>query len=102
MKSKLESYLGFARRAGRLAAGYDTCAQLLKRNKVYLLLVAEDASEKTREKFMKLAQRHQVQAYVFGTCQSLSEMTGLQDRYIYAVTDNNLAKAIAKEIETMR
>lgn len=102
MRSKLESYFGFARKSGNLAAGYDTCIQLMKKGRVRLLILAEDASDKTREKFLKLAERHKVQAYVYGTADELFLMTGMRNRYIYAITDNNFAKAIAKEIETMR
>lgn len=102
MRSKLESYFGFARKSGNLVAGYDTCIQLMKRNRIKLLIVTEDASEKTREKFLKLAEKNHVRIHVFGKTEELSEMTGMASRNIYGLTDSNFANAIAKEIEIMR
>lgn len=102
MRSKLESYLGFARRSGNLVAGYDTCIQLMKRNKIKLLIVTEDASCRTMEKFRKLAEKNNIKIHVFGKTEELSAMTHMEHRNIYGVTDSNFANAIAKEIEIMR
>ena len=102
MRSKLESYFGFARKSGNLATGYDTCIQLMKRKKIKLLIVAEDASEKTKEKFLRLAEMNHVEIHVFGKTEELSAMAGLENRSIFGLTDGNFAKAIVKEIEIMR
>lgn len=102
MRSKLESYFGFARKSGSLVTGYETCIQMIKRNRIKLLIVAEDASEKTKEKFQKLADHNQVEIHVFGKTDELSAMAGLENRSIFGLTDSNFAKAIVKEIEIMR
>lgn len=99
--SKLRSYLGFAIRSRNLYSGYDTCANLIKKNKLRLLIITEDASEKTRDKFSKLAEKHGVPVNFVESSAFMEELTGLADRNIYGITDSNLAEAISKEIISM-
>lgn len=102
MRAKIESYLGLARRSGNLVTGYDTCIQLMKKNKIKLMIVTEDASEQTRNKFIKLTEKNGVQMYVFGKTTELSAITGMENRSVYGITDRNFASAIAGEIQNVR
>ena len=98
--NKLQAYFGFARKSRSLVSGYDTCIQLIKHNKIKLVLITHEASDRTREKFRKLCEKEGV-PLIFPDGLSMEEMTGLSGRNIFGITDGNLAKAIAKEIETM-
>ena len=55
MRSKLQSYLGFARKSGNLVMGFNSCVFAMKKGKIKLLIVAEDLSENTSEKIKKEA-----------------------------------------------
>jgi len=46
--------LGLARRAGRLAVGYDTVAKMVAKGKTPLVIIATDVSPKQRERIMRL------------------------------------------------
>jgi ribosomal protein L7Ae-like RNA K-turn-binding protein len=98
-KSKAYNYLGLARRAGKVLSGYQTCLHTLGKSPVYLVIVASDASQNTKDKFSSLCERHDISFKIFGTATELSEATGLPDRGIFAITDQNLAEAMIKEIE---
>ena len=102
MREKIHSYLGLARRSGNLVTGYDTCIQLMKKRKIKLLIVTEDAAEQTRSKFLKLTEKNGIRMYVFSTTVDLSAITGMENRSVYGITDHNFASAIAGEIENMR
>ncbi len=102
MQGKVERYLGLSRRAGNLIAGYDTCIEMIKRRKVKLMILTEDTSDKTKDKFLKLCERHKVPYYIYGTGDALSHMTGLPNRNIFGIIDENMAKAIESELLTMK
>ncbi len=99
--SKIKTYLGFAIKSGNLYSGYDTCANLIKRNKLKLLILTEDASDKTKDKFTKLAEKYEVPLSFVDSSALMEELTGISDRNIYGISDNNLANAISKEINNM-
>lgn len=100
--SKLQGYFGLAKRARTLVSGYETCEQLIKRNKMKLVLITHDASERTQEKFRRLCEHKEIPLIWIDSSAWMEEMTGLSGRNIFGITDKNLAKVIAKEIETMR
>ena len=45
MKSKVLSYMGFAKKSGNLVSGVNTCSFNMARGKVKLAILAEDISE---------------------------------------------------------
>ena len=98
-KSKISSNLGLARRAGKLLSGYRTCAGSIGKGSIKLIILAEDTSQNTKDKFVSLCGRHKVPCEIYGTTDVLSEMTGLSGRGIYGITEVNFAEAMIKEIE---
>ena len=56
-KKKIESYLGLARRAGKIVSGYQTCVHTISKGNIKLIIVASDASENTRDRFKNLCRR---------------------------------------------
>lgn len=99
MRSKLQSYMGFAKKSGNLLMGYNTCVFAMKKKKVKLLIVAEDISENTGKKIEKEAKKHQVTCRVYGSSDELSQMAGTGGRSIFGITDQNFAEVILKEID---
>ncbi len=99
MRSKLHSYMGFAKKSRNLIMGYNTCLFAMNKKKVKLLIIAEDTSENTRKKIEKDAKKHQVTYRIYGTSDELSEMAGTGGRSIFGITDQNFAQVILKEID---
>ncbi|MBR1992691.1 MAG: ribosomal L7Ae/L30e/S12e/Gadd45 family protein [Firmicutes bacterium] len=102
MNNKLKSYLGFAVRSRNLVSGYDTCINLIKIKKIKLILITKDASEKTLKRFRGLTENAGIPMYIMESSEEMAEMTGIEGRNIFGITDKNFAQAIAKEIEIMR
>lgn len=98
MRSKLESYFGFARKSGNLVFGAGTCEMNMARGKVKLLIIAEDTAENTKKKLIAKAESAGVLCRVFGCADELSRMTGAAGRNVFAVTDSNFAKIIDEQI----
>ena len=53
MRSKVESYLGFAKKSGNLMSGSNTCIFVMAKGKVRLVILADDISENSEKKMMK-------------------------------------------------
>lgn len=98
-RKKTLSYLGFARKAGKLVTGMGTCEIQLKKGQVHLLLLAEDMAAGSMEKAVALARRYGVPYEVIGTSEQLSQITGTSGRYVFGVTDAHFAGVIASSIE---
>ncbi len=93
------SYLGLARRAGKVLTGYKTCAAALGRGSAKLIILAGDTSQNTRDKFSVLCERRGVPFKIYSSSDELSAMAGLTGRGIFGITDVNFAEAMIKEIE---
>ena len=92
-----ERYLGLAKRAGKVIPGYRTCAALLGKGKIRLIIVAEDASSNTKEKFKSLCSRYQVPCMIYGSSDLLSEAAGMSGISVFGIEDKNIADVMIKE-----
>lgn len=99
MRKKTDSYLGFARRAGRLVTGAGTCETLAPKGKLKLMIIAEDISEDTRRKMENLALKNGISCRIYGNADHLSHITGTSGRSVFGITDKGFAEAIETEID---
>lgn len=94
-RSKTASYLGFARRAGKLTLGV-FAAGTLKRG-VYLLVADETTAKNSRKEIEKLSRKFSCPVLFAG---GLGEMVGKEGCKLAAVRDAGLANAILRAEET--
>lgn len=94
-RSKTASYLGFARRAGKLTLGVQAAASV-KRD-AFLLVADETVAKNNRKEIGKLQKRFGCPlVFVSG----LEEMTGKAACKLAVVRDENLAAAILNDNKT--
>lgn len=93
---KILGMLGLASRARKLTFGADATENEIKKHKIYLIIVAKDASERTKEKFTKMAQNYNVPIIVCETIDNLSKAIGKQNKAILGIQDINIATKIEK------
>lgn len=87
--------LGLAQRAGKAVSGEVAVEGALKRRKARLLIVAEDASGRTRERLAALAAQADVPCYLVGTREELGHALGKGHRTAVAVQSADFANGIA-------
>lgn len=97
--NKVYSYLGLARRAGKIVSGEQAVVGGIKRGQVFLVLIAEDASSNTYRKFSAMARNHNVRCLVYGEKDLFGQGLGQSPRSILGVTDRNFANVIRSHIE---
>ena len=94
MHKDLHGSLGLAKRAGLLTSGQDAVRKLLSEGKVRLLLLAGDASERTRQEFSLLAADRGVPCHQLGCMQDFGHALGSPPRAVVAITDAGIARRV--------
>ncbi|MST74073.1 50S ribosomal protein L7ae [Roseburia sp. MUC/MUC-530-WT-4D] len=94
--------LGLAAKSGHVASGEFSTEKAVKSGKAFLVIVSEEASENTRKMFRNMTDFYYVPMYIFGTKEELGHYIGKEFRASLAITDENLAKAVEKKLETYK
>ena len=122
-KKKYLNLLGFASKSGKIMFGDDDVILGLERNKISLIIISQDMSQKAKEKFLKRLEnvfenRYKYNGYnkkgiskeiseqenkkikviIVGTKEENSSAVGKVNKPIIGICDNNLSKGIIKSI----
>lgn len=97
MNRKIISYLGFAKKAGKVVTGVNTCTITMAKGKVKLMILAEDISENSEKKIMKEIRRNNVEYIKLGTIDEMSRAVGQEGRSVFGICDKGFAEVILKE-----
>jgi len=95
MNDKALRMLGLARRAGKLVLGSDASADAVRGGKAYIVVVAEDASDRTKKLLHNKCHSFHVPLYEFSDCETLGMKLGKSAISVIAVSDKSFAKAIS-------
>ena len=120
---KYLNLLGFASKSGKIMFGDDDVILGLERNKISLIIISKDMSQKAKEKFLKRLEnvfenRYKYNGYnkkviskekitkenknikviIVGTKEENSSAVGKVNKPIIGICDNNLSKGIIKSI----
>jgi len=92
-ENKIRTLIGFATRAGKIAAGRSAVTKALIKNKVSLLMIAKDASPKLIKEYGAVPN---IKACYFLTKTELGKMTGRDETAVLGICDANFANSIKK------
>jgi len=97
-KAKMINLMQFARKAGKLVSGYDATIRALNRDLVYLVVTAEDSSERTLKNLQHALEplKARVKHLSFGSQTELAQALGLPDTAVFGVLDKNFAGKIVE------
>ncbi|NLY72277.1 MAG: hypothetical protein GX079_01110 [Tissierellia bacterium] len=94
-KTKVLSLLGFAAKSGNLVTGSFAVDRALKEGSIDLLLFSEETSKKTIASFLH---QRDLPSAVLTDSATMSKLTGVSNRHVFAVKRGKLAEAMIKEI----
>ena len=97
--NKALSLIGLATKAGKTASGEFCTEKEVKSGKAELVIVAEDASDNTKQKFKNMCEFYEVPIYFYGDKDTLGHAMGKEFRASLAVTDLGFAKGIIKHLD---
>ena len=93
MNTRIQSLIGIARRAGKVASGDAQVEAMLKKRKGFLLIIAEDA-QGAQKKYNSWASDLKLPILVTGTKLDIGHSIGLSPRSAVLILDRGFAKAI--------
>ncbi len=96
--TRINGLLGLARRGGRLVFG-ETAISKGYAGKVKLLIIASDASEKTRANVQTCASSKQIPLITYGNKDSLAAIFNKGQIAVIGISDQHLAAKIKQELE---
>ena len=94
--SKILGLIGLAARARKVSFGADSVELEAQKNKVYLIILAQDSSSRTKEKFKKNSEKYNIPIIITQTIEELSKAIGKSNKAILGIEDINLASEIQK------
>ena len=100
--SKALSMLSIAAKAGKIVSGGFMVEKALQQGTAYLVIIAENASKNTRDKFINKCTYYQVPYRICTVSGSLGHNIGKQDRMVVAVTDEGLANQVRIKLDVSK
>ncbi len=94
MKDKIKNLLGFAMKSGKLVSGEDSCRIEIKKNGVFLIIVAEDASDNTKKLFTDKTTYRKIPLRFFESKEGLGHIIGKMSRAVIGIKDKGFAEKI--------
>lgn len=85
-----------------MVSGTVQCEGAIRSGKAFLLILSQEASEATRDKFIYMCKTRKINSIIFGTKYELGGAIGKGSRTLLAVTDKAFKELILKEYEKIR
>lgn len=90
--TKLCGLIGLATKAGRITFGTDACLEEIRKGKVNLILIAKDASDRTKFTFQQEAQKNHIAIYEILSIENLSKAIGKANKAVIGIKDIGFSK----------
>ena len=91
--------IGLARKAGKMIVGTDAVCDEIRKNKVIIVLCAEDVSENTKKKISDCCAYYHIKLYFCPlTKDSLGHAIGKPYAACIGITDENLSELISRNL----
>ena len=98
---KFYQVLGLCRRAGKLVSGAWASEKAIRMRKAELVIVSNDASDSTKERFAKLCKSRQIDIVFTGSNEELGRSIGHNARTIIAINDKRFKAMILDTLPDM-
>lgn len=96
ISEKFLSLLGLCQKAGRLVSGSMICEKTVRSGKAQLIIISQEASEATMERFLGLSRRYKVDLLVAGTQEQLGSSIGKYNRTVLVILDSGFKDMLLK------
>ncbi len=88
--------MDYLQKHGKISFGADSVENDIKKKMIKLVIVAEDSSNRTKDKFKRICENYDVPIIQFGNIEALSKAIGKNNKAIIGIKDVNLSKEIKK------
>lgn len=91
--------LGISAKAGKMVCGTDATIEDIERQRVKLVIVAKNASEKTKKNIKYICDKNDITILEFGEIDEISKTIGKNNKAIIGIKSKSLSKEIEKLIK---
>lgn len=84
-------------KSGNVSFGADSVEENILKKKIKLVIISEDSSERTKNKFINICEKNNVPVIIDGNIDSLSKAIGKSNKAILGIKDLNFAESIQKK-----
>ncbi len=88
--------MDYLQKHGKIAFGADSVENSIKKRTVKLVILAEDSSDRTKDKFKKICEQFHIPMIQIADIETLSKAIGKKNKAILGIQDINLSKEIEK------
>lgn len=99
MQNKILSCISLATKAGRTASGELSIEKCVKSGKASLVILAEDASDRTKKNYTNMCDFYKVPLRQYGTMEELGHFIGKEFRAAIAVTDMHFSETLMRQMD---
>lgn len=96
--NKIYSMLGIAKKGGKISIGFDVTCMEVKSKKSNLVLMAADASDKTKENIQFLCDKYDIKYVEYGEKEILGKSLGRKVVSVLSVNDTNIASYLLNNL----
>jgi len=96
---KICGLIGLATKAGKVTAGSDACIEAIEKKSIKLILIAKDASDRTKNIFYEKCKQFNIKIYDGLTIDEISKSIGKQNKAVIGIKEKGFAEAIKKIID---
>ncbi len=97
--SKLCGLLGLCQKAGKITFGTEASIEAINRNKVKLVLIAKNASERMKKLFYDKCKTKGISIFEILDIEEMSKAIGKNNKAVICIKDINFSNAITKIID---
>ncbi len=97
--TKLCGIIGLATKAGKIVAGTDACLEDIKKGKTKLVIIAKDASDRTKISFCQATQKYNIKMYELLSIEEISKAIGKVNKAVIGIKDIGFSKKIISIID---
>ncbi len=96
--NKIYSMLGIARKGGKISIGYDVTCLDVQKNKSKLVMIAVDASEKTKKNIQFVCDKYNCEYIEYGEKELLGQCLGKKMVSVLSINDENIVSYVLSNI----
>jgi ribosomal protein L7Ae-like RNA K-turn-binding protein len=92
MNNKFLQFLGIVKKSGKITEGYNKCEEIIKKGMAKLIILSDDASSNTRNKFENYSTRYDVPIIKNGfLSEDLGKILGREKVKVLCVVDYKMS-----------
>lgn len=99
MNNKIYSFLGLMQKAGKILSGDETVSNEIKNKKCKLLIIANDASDNTKDRFQNMVKNYETKYIYFGEKEKLGYCIGKSQRTVISIRDEKVAESLIEKLQ---